>query len=567
MNDLTTKPATSLKRLSMALIAAVGTLAGCATSQLDVTQKTVDQTKQAVSQPPQVAPFRSITGFSSALRCMDNLMIDYGVRDVSMLVEDIVDQTKKVNAGTRDMLISAVSDMTRRSRSIRVVAFGRDATNVISFLASAQRQGAYEVTPQFDIKGSVSAFDENVIRNQRDIGIGFQPFINLGISRDAATSIMGLDLSVLTTDDMSILPGVTSRNSVVILKQGSGNDADAAYHKFGVSFSMSLSKSEGQSQALRGLVELAVVELMGKLTKVPYWSCLGADPKGSDEIRTEMSDWYYAMATSRIELIAYFQNQLRRRGFYDGPIDGEFNAGIDEAIGNYRVALGLSKQAVIDEAFFNAYLSADHTKIPRPDKPARFQASAAPGAQAPAAPAAPNAPAATAAPAAPAAPSAPSQQVAAAPAAARPAAPPSAEPMRLLLATSNNQTSFASGESINLTIRPSRDAYVYCYLLDEKAKVTRFFPNRFAKDPLIATTQPLLLPGKMRFQLAIKSRGARETITCFATQRDVMPQLSENVVGTDFEPLPVNSLEQVRAAFAAASGGAVAQEILHVQAK
>ena len=139
--------------------------------------------------------------------------------------------------------------------------------------------------------------------------------------------------------------------------------------------------------------------------------------------------------------------------------------------------------------------------------------------------------------------------------------------MRLLLATANNQTSFASGESINLTIRPSRDAYVYCYLLDEKAKVTRFFPNRFAKDPLIQTAQPLQLPGKMRFQLAIKSRGARETITCFATPRDVMAQLSENVVGTDFEPLPVNSLEQVRAAFAAASGGAVAQEILHVQAK
>jgi len=564
MKDLTTTPTTSLKRLSTALIAAVGTLAGCATSQLDMTQKTVDQTQQAVRQGSQVAPFRSITGFSSALRCMDNLMIDYGVRDVSMLVEDIVDQTKKVNAGTRDMLISAVSDMTRRSRSIRVVAFGRDATNVISFLASAQRQGAYEVTPQFDIKGSVSAFDENVIRNQRDIGIGFQPFINLGISRDAATSIMGLDLSVLTTDDMSILPGVTSRNSVVILKQGSGNDADAAYHKFGVSFSMSLSKSEGQSQALRGLVELAVIELMGKLTKVPYWSCLGADPKASEEIRAEMSDWYYAMATSRIELIAYFQNQLRRRGFYDGPIDGEFNAGIDEAIGNYRVALGLSKQAVIDEEFFNAYLSADHTKIPRPDKPARFQASAAPGGQTPAAPAAPNAPTA---PSGPAAPSAPSQQVAAAPAAARPAAPSSTEPMRLLLATANNQTSFASGESINLTIRPSRDAYVYCYLLDEKAKVTRFFPNRFAKDPLIPTAQPLQLPGKMRFQLAIKSRGARETITCFATPRDVIAQLSENVVGTDFEPLPVNSLEQVRAAFAAASGGAVAQEILHVQAK
>ena len=43
---------------------------------------------------------------------------------------------------------------------------------------------------------------------------------------------------VLTTDDMSILPGVTSRNSVVILKSGNGLDADAAYHKFGLSFSI-----------------------------------------------------------------------------------------------------------------------------------------------------------------------------------------------------------------------------------------------------------------------------------------------------------------------------------------
>ena len=533
-----------LKRLSLAL-AMAGSLAGCA-SQLDVTKKTVDET-QAVKQGTQTAPFRSITGFSSSLRCMDNLMIDHGVRDVSMLVEDIVDQTKKVNAGTRDMLISAVSDMTRRSRAIRVVAFGRDATNVISFLASAQRQNAYEVTPQFDIKGSVSQFDENVIRNQRDLGFGIQPFLNLGVSRDAASSVLGLDLSVLNTDDMAILPGVTSRNSVVILKQGSGTDADAAYHKFGLSFSMSLSKSEGQAQALRGLVELAVIELMGKLTKTPYWSCLGADPKGSEEIRAEMSDWYYAMASSRVELIAYFQNQLRRRGFYDGPIDGQFNPAIDEAIGNYRVALGLSKQALLDEAFFDAYLTADHTKIPRPDKPATVQVTA---------------------PVAAAAPASALSAVAPVAALARPTpAAPAAEPMRLLLATQNGQTSFASGESISLTLRPNRDAYVYCYLLDEQAKVTRFFPNRFTRDPMVSAAQALQLPGRMRFQLAIKSRGAHESIACFATPKDVMARLSDSVVGIDFEPLPVSSLEQVRAAFVAAAGGALAQEILHVQAK
>ena len=79
-----------------------------------------------------------------------------------------------------------------------------------------------------------------------------------------------------------MLPGVTSRNSVVILKQGKGIDGDAAYHKFGINFSSALSKAEGNSQALRRLVELAVIELIGKLTKTPYWTCLGADPKGDD---------------------------------------------------------------------------------------------------------------------------------------------------------------------------------------------------------------------------------------------------------------------------------------------
>jgi hypothetical protein len=504
----------TLLRSSAAVLAASMALAGCAA--LETKQETVEQTNGS-RVGPEEAPFRSITGFSSALRCMDSLMIDYGVRDVSTLVEELTDNTKKVNAGTRDMLITAVSDMTRRSRALRVVAFGKDATNAVSFLASAQRLSAYEVIPQYDIKGSVSQFDENVIRNQKDLGIGYQPYLNLGVARDNASSILGLDLSVLATRDMSVIAGVTSRNSVVILKSGNGFDADAAYHKFGVNFSMTLSKSEGQAQALRGLVELAVIELVGKLTKTPYWSCLGGDPNANEEIRQEIADWFFAMAATRVEIIAYFQNQLRRRGFYDGPIDGEFNPAIDEAVANYRAALGLSRQPKIDQAFFEAFLTADHSRIERPAQPARLGA--------------------------------------------RPA------PLALLLAADNNRTYFKPGESFNLIVGLTRDAHVYCYLKDETSRITRFFPNRFSRDSLVPAAKPLLLPGAMRFQLSMNPKGVKETIACFATQRDVSAALPAQVVGMDFEPLAVKSIDQLRSAFANASGGALAEETFHVQVK
>jgi hypothetical protein len=513
-------------------LAALATLAGCQTL-VEVKKPTVEQTAE-IRKGPEDRPQRSITGFSQALRCMDTLMLDYGVRDLTVMTEEIADETKKLNAGTRDMLISSVSDMSRRSRAVRLVAFGKDTTNVISFLATAQSAAAYQAVPLYDIKGSVSQFDENLIKNQKDAGFGISPFINLGIARDAASSMMALDLSVLTTSDMAVMPGVTSRNSVVILKQGRGVDGDAAFHKFGINYSMNLARSEGQSQALRGLVELAVVELVGKLTKTPYWTCLNvSDPKANAETRLEMFDWYHSMAATRVELIAYFQNQMRRRGFYDGPIDGEFNPAIDEAISNYRGELGLSREAKLSEDFFYAFLAADHSKVKRPQQPARYVAP---------------------------------PPVAAAPEPApAPAAP--AAPLKLSLTTPQQQTRFARGESISLALAPSQDAHVYCYLQDENAKVIRFFPNRFVRDSRIAAAQPLTLPGAMRFQLTMNQKGSPETIACFATPRDVLASLPQPLVGTDFEPLPSATLDLIRTAFEKASGGKLAQENFRVQAK
>ncbi|MET0507050.1 MAG: DUF4384 domain-containing protein [Burkholderiaceae bacterium] len=555
--------ASRVARLLGSVLAAT-TFAGCAVTAV---KGDADKRVQEVKKGPEAAPFQSITGFSPALRCMDNMMIDYGVRDLSMLVEDILDQTKKVNAGTRDMLISAMSEMTRRSRAARVVAFGKDSSNVISFLDAAQRQSAYATIPQFDIKGSITQWDENVIRTQKDAGIGFLPYINLGASGDAAASVLGLDLSMLTTEDMSVLPGVTSRNSVVIFKQGKGIDGDAAYHKFGISFSMTFNKAEGQSQALRGLVELATIELMGKLTKVPYWKCLGAD-SASEEIKLEISDWYYAMATTPGNLVAYFQNQLRVRRFYDGPVDGNFNPAIDEAIANLRSQLGMTREPAIEQGLFASYLNADVRKITAPAQPARFAETAPPGkpVDSTASTGTVIHVTGTAEGASPAA-TASAPAVVASPAASSAAAGAQLYPLEpLALAISaGGRRNFARGEAVDLQIRSNRNAYVYCYLQDEQRKVARIYPNRWASNGYVTAGQTLSLPGDMRFQIVMNNRGVPETVACLATASDVSQQLPREIFGSDFEPLQVSSLEQVRRSFLQTTNGQFTQETFNVQ--
>jgi hypothetical protein len=77
----------------------------------------------------------------------------------------------------------------------------------------------------------------------------------------------------------------------------------------------------------------------------------------------------------------------------------------------------------------------------------------------------------------------------------------------------------------------------------------------------------LRLPGAMRFEIRMNARGVMETVSCFATDRDVLPELPAAMAAADFDPLPVSNLDQVRSVFASASGGAMAQEVFRVQPK
>jgi Domain of unknown function (DUF4384) len=105
---------------------------------------------------------------------------------------------------------------------------------------------------------------------------------------------------------------------------------------------------------------------------------------------------------------------------------------------------------------------------------------------------------------------------------------------------------------------------VYCYLMDEDKKIQRFFPNRFAKDSLVNAQAPLELPGKMKFQIVANEKQVKEAIGCFATERDVMNDLPGFATGTDFEPLQVVSMEELRNAFASAAKGALGEDYFYV---
>ncbi len=468
------------------------TFAACTPVKQDVKQELPKLMKG-----PSEAPRRTITNFSPALRCMDGLLIDYGIYDISMLVEDIRDATKKVKAGAKDMLISAISEMTRRSHAIRLIAYGADSGNLVSWLTSANAKAPYNMIPQYDLRGSISQLDRSVAAKDVSAGINIAK-VGIGSAKTANASVMALDLAVISTKDYSVLPGVVSKNTIVIFKEGKGTDADATIGKLGVNFSMNFTRSEGDAQALRNLIELAAIELVGKLTKVPYWNCLGISPDNPD-IKAEIYDWYYNLVADG-QVVAYFQAQLSNRGFYAGPIDGKYNEQLKEAIMNYQRGLGMEPDGKISLELFDALLNKPTPKLETEEAPV-----------------------------------------------AEPNAPTKVASLEIRYAD-GKVGPLKRGEEFSVEVKPSQKAHVFCYYETEEGHIQRFFPNRFISDSLVTPDKPLVLPGDMPFHLYASKNGKKERLACFSSPKPVMAKLPANIKGTDFENLPVKSLEQVEAA-------------------
>jgi hypothetical protein len=502
-------------RLRLGALVAALTLAACAGQQ---SPRGLAAAAAGSSAPPQ----RNVTRFADGLRCMDDLMYRFGVRDVSVMIEEMQDQSRRLGAGTRDMMVSAFADMTRRSRGVRLVTFGQDNQNVVQLLQVAQKLNDFKVVPQFDIRGSITQFDEDVVREEAGLGASLVsavtgPLFGVRFNRSRQASVLGFDASVITTADLALLPGASSRNTVVVQREDNSlGDGQAVIRNGSLSFTFGVSRSEAVAQSVRTMIELASIELTGKLLRLPYWGCLGVDQRDR-EVQREMDDWYFALEGTP-ELTRFFQEQLRNRRFYDGPLDGKSNPAYEEALAAYRVAVGTSTEGVPDFRVWQAFLLR-----PLPVPPAQpFAAAAGAVAQSNAA--------------------------------------GGAAPLGLNVKVAKGQ--YREGEPIELTVTTAADAYVYCYVQSpDTGKIQRIFPNRFTRDPHVSANTPLALPGAQGFKFSAGGEGAKvQAVGCLATEREIYNELPPTLRWGDFEDVRLGTFEEIRGAFAQVAKEPVAME-------
>jgi len=240
-------------------------------------------------------PVKNITRFEKSLACLDDLLMGYKGKPIPITSDGIPNHAGRDLSllSGRDILISTISRLKNNKVFRFIVVPSSPHINMYSenmahatgdpeLMEKRMRMFARwndgtllkpMIYPDYKIIGSITQLDRAVITGNASASLTYED-ADLGFSRDDTTSIITLDMNVMDTADFSIVNGGGSSNSIAVYRAGIAGDFGGRLKRAGVFFNFSFDRSEGVHQAIRTLIQLGTIEMLGKLAKVPYETCL-----------------------------------------------------------------------------------------------------------------------------------------------------------------------------------------------------------------------------------------------------------------------------------------------------
>lgn len=125
------------------------------------------------------------------------------------------------------------------------------------------------------------------------------------------------------------------------------------------------------------------------------------------------------------------------------------------------------------------------------------------------------------------------------------------DPIVLRLSSARgHQPTYQIGEKLDLLIELNRDAWLYCFYLQGDGRLIKFFPNVHHRVAWLAGGRKHRIPGEIYpFELNITEPPGKESLTCFAANRNITSELPKELQGTEMSPLPLGTAKQLAEIF------------------
>lgn len=308
-------------------------LSGC--SYLDP-KKYMD--KQAVKKP-----MATRTDFTKALKCFGDMTQAYGRAPVFVTSSKVEDATGVARSSGGEI----PSDATAMLQS-SVVLIGGQVYYIANYpVLSANLLKIYGLPipgqnkaapkPQYYLDATISSYDRSIMKEQQGLGVDGEDG-GAAADKRLVSSIISVDINMVRLPELVMEQRVQSMNSVEVIDDSVDFDADINFFGVGIGFDTSAKGIARRHQAVRALLDLGVMQSLGRLLNLPWWQCSplhrNRDLIVVNNLRQRYRSW------NKTQRIQQLQEDLHYRGFVIEQRNGKLNEQTVEAIQEFLLLNG-----------------------------------------------------------------------------------------------------------------------------------------------------------------------------------------------------------------------------------
>jgi hypothetical protein len=248
---------------------------------------------------PKMTPVRSVTGFDEVFTCVGK-MLPIKQNKIRILIDNMVDKTGTINVGGKEMITNGLVKMLQGDGAFSVIDYPYDSPSVLALQTmyyeeskSLENKGALE--PNYYISASITNHD--IVPYSSGFGLGFvYNFFSGSFFKQQAVHAISAHMHVRDFKTNEVVGGITSTNTITVSQSQSQVRASGVKSSdnstfvntsasdvtistgstptAGITINIELGDNQGLHAAVQKLVEISLVEVIGKLFNIQYQTCI-----------------------------------------------------------------------------------------------------------------------------------------------------------------------------------------------------------------------------------------------------------------------------------------------------
>lgn len=316
------------------------------------------------------SPEAKITSYTLSLADLGRMSEAFSSGVVRVQCSDIADNTgtSMTTGGEIQKNITEIMKSTLNSMGGNIVFIEYDPSFIQNQMATGYSNFEEKAIPDVVITGGITEFDRAL--ESTDSGLDVQATgsfsgvpswapsnevgINVGDTGKTSKSRITLDFNMKDFKTLAGVPKMTTTNSMEVNKALRQKELGITF--FGPTFGLkgAMKKVQGRHEAVRLLVQLSMIQMVGKYLAVPYWRLLGEGALPDQIVIDSVTANYYKLSPAF--RIALAQQWMYVYG-YDVGLSGTIDARTQAALSKFDPTIAAGTQEISEKTFVDLYIN------------------------------------------------------------------------------------------------------------------------------------------------------------------------------------------------------------------